>query len=104
VRLDTPVMDVPRQALHMPARFAIEDDHAGEKLHDYQQSRVGMIAAHLAAPFAADRKHRSIEMSNVPAMLIDERVIAAEIYDVAPEPIELRLTSIHQKEREVLRH
>ena len=86
----------------MAAAIAVEHDHAGKHLHHRHQALAIDAGLNLALPLAADREHLAIEVADVLTALIVERVIAAEIDDVAAQGIKLGLALfVHQKEREI---
>ncbi len=75
-----------------------------EQLHHRHQALVGAVAD-LALPLAADGEHLAVEVADGFAVLVDQRVVAAEIDEGALQPVELRRAlAVDDEEREVLGH
>ncbi|HIE69394.1 MAG TPA: hypothetical protein EYP98_04110, partial [Planctomycetes bacterium] len=105
LRLDLAAHHILPEAAHVAAAVGVENLHGGEHLQDRQKAPVGMLAPDLALPLAADGEHLAVEVANLLAALIVDRVVAAEIDEVALQAIELgRIAFIDDEEREVLRH
>src|SRR5581483_444122 len=85
---------IVRQPAHVAAGIRVEDEHAAEQLEHHHQPRVGVLGLHPAHPVAADREDPAVEPADGLVVVVIERVVAAEVDEVAPQPVELRYVTL----------
>src|SRR5262245_54846458 len=87
-------------AAHVLAPLGVEYQHAAEHLEHCEQALARMVGVHAAVPLAADREHLAVKPADRLVAVAQKRVVAAQIDEVALQPIELRLAVVDQEERE----